>query len=71
MNEYQAFLNMRSHRIEMERHLRNAQFVADLREIEKAQPRRLRFHLRFLSLNGFRLRLHRQPRTTHTALNAR
>ena len=74
MNEYEVFLNMRTNRIESERRLRNAQFAAELRENEKAQPHRLRFHvhLRLPRFLGFRLfrRQQRHTCTTTTPVNA-
>ena len=70
MNDYEALLKLRTDRAEFARKMRNAQFVHALREDEKAQPRRLRFHIRIRlpRFAGFRSR--RQPECTPLNANA-
>jgi len=75
MNEYEALLRIKTDRDHSMRNLRNALLVQELREIEKAQPRRLRFHWHFRfrlpHFSGLRLPFRRQPRCTSTPVNAR
>ncbi len=75
INEYEVLMRVRTDRNQFERKLRDAQFVEDALGIEKAQPKRLRFHLHLPHFSGLRLfrffRLRRQPRCTHEPLSAR
>jgi hypothetical protein len=74
MLDYEVLINHKAAHQDAVRKIRNAQFVEDLRENEKAQPRRLRFHLHvhLPRFSGFRLALRRQPNCTQaqTPLNA-
>jgi len=74
MLDYEVLMNYRSEHRQLARKIRNAQFAEALREIEKAQPRRLRFHLhlRLPRFSGLRLNLRRQPNCpqAQTPLNA-
>ena len=71
MNDYEVFLRLKTDRDQLTRKMRDAQFIEDATRIEKAQPRRLRFHLRLPHLNGFRFfRLRRQTTCTHEPLSA-
>ena len=70
MNDYEVFLRLRTDRDQLARKMRDAQFIDDALGIEKAQPKRLRFHLRLPHFGGFRLSLRRQPRCTHEPLSA-
>ena len=70
MNDYEVFLRLRTDRDQLARKMRDAQFLEDATRIEKAQSRRLRFHLHLPRFSGFRLRLRRQPRCTHAPLSA-
>ena len=63
INDYEVFLRLRTDRNQLARKMRDAQFVEDATRIEKAQSRRLRFHLHLPHLSGFRLG-RRQPRCT-------
>jgi hypothetical protein len=55
MNDYEAMLRLKSDREQSLRNLRHAQWVEEATRIEKAQPSRLRFHLRLPQIS-FRLR---------------
>jgi hypothetical protein len=66
INDYEVFLRLKTDRDQLARKVRNAEFVkaATQDTHEKAQPRRLRFHLHLPRLSGFRLGRRRQPRCT-------
>ncbi len=49
MNDYQAMLIARANRHEIERHLCYVELVHEAAQIEKAQPRRLRFRFPHIS----------------------
>jgi len=74
MNDYEAMFKFKVDRDQSLRRMRNALLAQELREIEKAQPRRLRFHLhlRLPRFSGLRLNLRRQPNCpqAQTPLNA-